>query len=224
MGNWYYPRIDDPGLGWALGDGREHDDADSWDRTEAGQLYRLLEREIVPCFYRRDQQGLPREWIARMRESMACLTPRFSSNRMLREYVEGYSLPLATRLRERSVEAALELQEWSRLVARHWPRIHFGNLSTAEDEAGYRFEILVYLDELPVNLVQVELYAEQSGDREAFRVALERGAPLVGAAGSHVFHGVAPADRPLSDYTPRIVPAHELALVPLEANHILWYR
>ncbi|HKJ50101.1 MAG TPA: alpha-glucan family phosphorylase [Gammaproteobacteria bacterium] len=214
----------DPGLGWSLGDGREHDDADAWDRTEAEQLYRLLEREVVPCFYRRDQQGLPREWIARMRESMACLTPRFSSNRMLREYVEGYYLPLSAHLRERGVEAAVDLQEWSRKVARHWPRIHFGNLSTSEDLSGYRFEIQVYLDELSADLVQVELYAEQSGDREAFRLVLERGAPLVGADSSYVYRGTAPADRPFSDYTPRIVPAHELALVPLEANHILWYR
>jgi len=67
---------------WAMG--WLHGDASAWDAMEAEQLYRLLEEEIVPCFYRRDENGLPQEWIARMRESMAQLSGRFSSNRMVR--------------------------------------------------------------------------------------------------------------------------------------------
>jgi starch phosphorylase len=213
-----------PGLGWALGDGREHDDSEAQDRVEADQLYCLLEQEIVPSFYRRDRQGLPRQWIACMRESMARLTPRFSSNRMLREYVELYYLPLASRQRERGVDAALELEDWSQQLAQHWPHIHFGSVTSDEVDGGYRFEVQVYLGQLSSDHVQVELFADRAGEEKTFRQVLERGKPLAGVTVSYVYYGIVPADRPLSNYTPRILPRHALVSVPLEENYILWYR
>ena len=214
----------DPAVGWSIGDGREHDDDRDWDLRESEQLYQVLEQDIVPAFYRRDQNGLPREWITLIRESMACLTPRFSSNRMLREYVESYYLPLAANFRARDAEAALELEDWAHQLAQHWPRIHFGRVESTGIEAGYRFEVQVYLDDMPAGLVNVEIYAERPQEGTAFRQTLERGSLLAGSANSYSYHGVVPADRPVSDYTPRVVPAHEMARVPLEANHILWYR
>ena len=91
-----------PEVGWALGDGREHDDDPAWDAVEADALYDLLEREVVPEFYTRDESGIPTAWVARMRESMARLTPRFSANRTVREYTEQYYLPAAAAYRERA--------------------------------------------------------------------------------------------------------------------------
>ncbi len=73
-----------PEVGWALGDGLEHDHDPAVDAAEAERLYELLEEEIIPEFYDRDADGIPRRWIARVRESMAGLTPRFSTNRMMR--------------------------------------------------------------------------------------------------------------------------------------------
>jgi starch phosphorylase len=71
-------------VGWALGDGREHDEH-GWDAVEAGQLYALLEEEIVPAFHERDASGVPRAWVARIRASMARLAPHYSSNRMMHD-------------------------------------------------------------------------------------------------------------------------------------------
>src|ERR1700751_29021 len=85
-----------PDLGWALGDGREHDDDPSRDATDAHALYELLEREGIPEFYTRDENGIPTAWVKRMRESMARLTPRFSTNRTVREYTERHYLPTAS--------------------------------------------------------------------------------------------------------------------------------
>jgi starch phosphorylase len=82
----------DPACGWALGD-RAASRADGADAREAAQLYSLLEDEIVPAFYDRDAKGLPARSIARMRSSMATLAPRFSSVRMLQEYVERGTCP-----------------------------------------------------------------------------------------------------------------------------------
>src|SRR5260370_1263230 len=97
----------DPEVGWALGDGREHDDDPSWDAAEANALYDLLEREVIPEFYSRDENGVPNAWVARMRESMARLTPRFSTNRTVREYTERHYLSAASAYRERARDKAV---------------------------------------------------------------------------------------------------------------------
>ena len=91
-----------PEVGWALGDGREHGDDPAWDAAEADALYDLLEREVIPEFYTRDESGIPTAWVKRMRESMARLTPRFSANRAVREYTEQHYLPAAAAYRERA--------------------------------------------------------------------------------------------------------------------------
>jgi starch phosphorylase len=80
-------------LGWAIGSDKEDPNQDAQDHHDAQALYDVLEREIVPLYYDRNDQGLPAEWIRRMKRSMARLTPRFSSARMVREYVERLYLP-----------------------------------------------------------------------------------------------------------------------------------
>ena len=213
-----------PEVGWGLGDGREHTDSAAWDGVEAEQLFQLLESEVVPCFHRRDESGLPREWVNRMRESMACLTPRFSSNRMMREYVEEYYLPLADAYRRRGADAAVKLQEWYGMLSQHWPRIHFGNVTWSKAEAGYRFEVQVYLNDMPLEAVSVELYADPTDGGEPYRQTLQRGTLLAGTTNAFVYHASVPTDRPATDYTPRVIPANAGAVVPLEAGFITWYR
>ena len=91
-----------PEVGWAIGDGREHGSDPSWDASEAEALYGLLEREIVPEFYSRDDRGIPRGWVARMRESMCKLTPLFSANRVVRQYTEQHYLSAASAYTQRA--------------------------------------------------------------------------------------------------------------------------
>src|SRR5581483_10196165 len=93
-----------PEVGWALGDGREHGDDPAWDAVEADALYNLLEREVIPEFYTRDQSGIPTAWVKRMRESMARLTPGFSADRTVREYTEQLYLPAAAAYRTRAAD------------------------------------------------------------------------------------------------------------------------
>jgi starch phosphorylase len=78
-----------PEVGWALGDGQTHNEPE-WDAVEANELYRVLEEQIIPEFYQRDERGIPKKWVTRIRNSMATLAPEFSSNRMLRDYVENF--------------------------------------------------------------------------------------------------------------------------------------
>jgi starch phosphorylase len=108
-----------PEVGWALGDGQEHGDDPAWDAAEAGTLYGILEREIVPEFYARDENGIPTASVRRMRESMAQLTPRFSADRDVREYTEQHYLPATVAYRERAANqgvAGKQVADWQHAV------------------------------------------------------------------------------------------------------------
>src|SRR5512139_1109550 len=215
-----------PELGWALGDGQEHDNDPAWDAAEAAELYRLLEQDVIPLFYHdRDAQGCPRGWVAKMRASMSFLTPRFSSNRMLREYVEHLYLPAAELYAARQQPGMSQrLCDWQEALARHWERIHFGEFRIDGDAGSWHFSVPVYLDDLDPDFVAVEMYAAplDAGPAEIHR--MQRGEPLSGAVNSYTYRISIPAGRAAGDYTPRIVPAFEGARVPAEAGQILWYR
>ncbi len=216
-----------PELGWALGDGQEHLDTAAWDAEEAEQLYRLLEEEVVPSFYRRDVNGLPHEWVARMRESMAQLTAHYSSNRMVREYTERFYVPMAEACRQRHADNAVlaaGIEEWHTLLRQHWDKLYFGNVTADSVAEGNRVQVQVYLDGIPPEAVRVELYAENPDGGQPIRWPLTRTAALLGVSNAYLYEGTVPNDRPATEYTPRIVPAHPVAMVPLEAPFITWYR
>ncbi|MEJ2686231.1 MAG: alpha-glucan family phosphorylase [Gammaproteobacteria bacterium] len=217
-----------PELGWALGDRQRHGDDPGWDAEEAGALYDLLEREVVPAFYERDEHGIPTRWVARMRESMARLTPLFSSNRMVREYTERYYLPGATAYRSRAKadgRTAAELEAYIVELRRHWSALHFGDLSVDTADGRHHFRVPVYFSDLDPDKVQVELYADPTGeDQQNERIAMRRGEALAGAVNGYLFEASVSTERPADDYTPRIVPARPDVHVPLEAPLILWQR
>ncbi|HTP38742.1 MAG TPA: alpha-glucan family phosphorylase [Steroidobacteraceae bacterium] len=213
-----------PELGWALGDGDEADDAAVRDARDADELYRLLESAVVPEFYARDAAGIPRAWVARMRESMARLTTQYSTNRMVREYVERYYVPLARACRQRVPEAARQLEQRYRQLAQHWPQLHFGNVAVAADAGRLRFTVQLYLGDLNPDFVQVEAYAEGRGEEAPVRHPLQRGAPLAGAANAFTYEGELATGRPAGDFTPRAMATDGDLLVPLEADFITWYR
>ncbi len=212
-----------PETGWAIGDGQEHGEDPAWDAAEAERLYTLLEQEIIPAFYRRDEAGIPPDWVAKMRESMARLTPEFSANRTVRQYTANYYLPAAGNYKERS-KGDSGILDWQRHVEGHWPRLRFGALRVEPGADRHIFHVQAYLDEIDPAAVHVELYAEGRGGSEPVRVVMERGDRLMGSPNAYSFTASVPADRPASDFTPRLVPFHAGASVPLEARRILWYR
>ena len=147
-----------PEVGWALGDMLEHDSDPAWDAVEAERLYDLIENELIPEFYDRDEQGIPRRWIERVRESMARLAPHFSANRMLEEYIDRYYLPTTAAYRRRvdkdaepsagpggnrrladpqattggpAGARATRIEDWRRLLDERWHEISFVDYQVA---------------------------------------------------------------------------------------------
>ena len=216
-----------PEVGWALGDGLEHDHDPAWDAAEAEALYDLLEREVIPEFYTRDEQGIPTAWVARMRESMARLTPHFSTNRAVCEYTEQYYLPAASAYRERAAENGkngVDIVNWRHALEQKWTALRFGEVKLETDAEQHVFEVQVYLDELDPQAIRVELYANGVNGSAPERVAMKRVRQLVGATNGYAYRAGVPADRLPTDYTARLIPQRDDVAVPLEDAHILWQR
>ena len=216
-----------PQVGWALGDMREHGDDPAWDAAEAEALYGLLEREIVPEFYSRDNDEIPRGWVARMRESMARLTPLFSTNRVVRQYTEEHYLPAALAFKERAKNQGalgVSLVNWKADLAKHWPSLRFGSATAERKDGQLVFQAQVFLQGLDAESVSVELYAEGQNGNAPVCHPMKGGERLVGSANAFVYSVSIPATRPAADYTPRVIPHHTGALVPMEAPLILWHE
>lgn len=214
-------------VGWALGDGLEHGDDPAWDAAEAEALYGLLEREVVPAFYSRDARGIPTAWVAKMRASMARLTPRFSANRAVREYTERYYLPAAAEYRRRAADSGAigaDLLEWRRRLAQHWGEVRFGQVTVESRDGEHRFTVEVRLGGLVPEMVAVELFADGVDGGPPVRRRMTRIGTIPGPAGGYEYRVAVPAERPAGDYTPRLVPSRAGVAVPLEANEILWQR
>ena len=216
-----------PEVGWALGDGREHGDDPAWDALEAETLYDLLEREVAPEFYTRDEQGIPKAWVARMRESMARLTPRFSTNRAVREYTEQYYFPAASAYRERAADKGalgMNIVNWRHALEQKWAALRFGEVKVETDGEQHVFDVQVYLDDLDPEAVRVELYADGAPDGAPVRQEMTRVRQLVGATSGYAYRACVPAERPATDYTARLIPHCNGVAIPLEDARILWQR
>jgi starch phosphorylase len=216
-----------PEIGWGIGDRQEHGDDPNWDAREAEELYKLLENEIIPSFYDRDSQGIPRSWVARMKDSMAELTPQFSANRMVREYVDKLYAAAAGRYRKRTANNAREaarLVGWRESLMQGWHKIRFGNLEIQKQNDSYDVTVAVYLDDIDPKAVQIQLYANPVDDTEPEIHVMEIADAMRESAGDYIYHGRIPAQRPAENYTPRIVPYFDGALVPLEIASIIWYE
>ena len=216
-----------PEVGWAIGDGREHGDDPAWDAAEAETLYGLLDQEVIPEFYARDQYGIPRGWVARMRESMARLTPAFSTHRAVRQYTDEHYVPAAAAFRQRAEKGGslgADLLNWQNRLAKHWPMLRFGSATVEQKEGQLAFHVQAFLDDLDSDAVKVELYAEGQSGNGPVTHPMSRGEHLVGATNAFMYTAVIPATRPVADYTPRLVPQHSGASVPLETPFILWHE
>jgi starch phosphorylase len=210
-----------------LGDGREHGDDPACDAAEAEALYDLLEREVVPEFYARDAQDIPTAWVARMRKSMASLTPRFSANRVVGEYTEQHYLPAAAAYRQRSADKGAvgrNIADWEHTLKEKWAALRIGDLKLQTNAAQHNFEAEVFLNGLDPNAVRVELYANGINGGGPILQEMVRVEPPAGESRRAIYRASVPATRPATDYTARIIPHYDGVAVPLEVDAILWQR
>jgi glycogen phosphorylase len=211
-----------PQVGWAIGDGKDHGEDPSVDAAEAEAMYNLLEQEVIPEFYDRSSNGLPAKWLARMRESMAQLTPEFSASRAIQDYTDDHYLPGTAGYQQRAAgngALAGEIQQWLQKVRQQWHTVRFGPVRVETHDGHHCFTVQVSPGGLVISDIKVELYAMPS--------VIEPMTPAGNSANSSgpvTYSAKVAATRPASDYTPRVIPDHPSVAVPLEASQILWQR
>jgi starch phosphorylase len=216
-----------PEVGWVLGDGQEHGDDPAWDAAEAEALYERLEQEVIPEFYARNEKGIPAAWVARMRESMARLTPRFCASRTVREYAEQHYLPAATAYHLRIANKGAigrQMIDWQHGLEQKWATLHFDEVKVETRGEQHVFEVQVHLNDLDPKAVRVELYADGINGGSPVRQEMKRVRQPAGASGGCVYSAAVSAARPPADYTARVIPHYDGVAVPLEDARILWQR
>lgn len=219
--------------GWAIGDGRVYDDLAYQDHVESESLYNLLEREIVPMFYERGEDDLPRRWIARMKESMKTLVPVYSTNRMLRDYARQMYLPAIERVRKVRADnyaLARSLARWKERVRGHWHEVRVREVATDPHpvlKVGDHFPVrsLVHLGAISPEDVAVEVYFGPLNTEGV----ITSGRPVqleyerTESDGTHWFTGAVPCQRSgRNGYAVRVVPSHSDLADRYDQGLVVW--
>ena len=223
-----------PELGWAIGQGETYASEAEQDEVESHALYDLLEKEIVPLFYERGADHLPRRWIERMKSAMATLCPVFNTSRMVRDYAERFYIPAGKyfeRLFSTEFARAKNLAAWKARVRASWHEIRIERLEAPGDKqrkVGEKTDVRAWirLGSLTPEDVCVELYLGRLGangnfvDAEATRMEVRE----TSEAGLCLFEirGVHCNRSGLHGYTVRVVPRHEDLWNPWELALVLW--
>ncbi len=162
----WWPEAYDGTNGWAIGTHTDYTDPEYQTHAEAESLYDLLENEIIPAFFERGADGVPRRWLAIMKSSIRTCCAQFSANRMLRDYTLGFYIPAAVcsqRLTANGHAASRELADWKRQIAQRWGRIRIENVEAVAHGTHSVGDTIVVtarvnLGEVPPRDVAVELY------------------------------------------------------------------
>ncbi len=220
----------EPGVGWAIGGDRILNDDRMQDDRDAQSLYAMLENQIVPLFYERDN-GIPRHWLTHVRNSVASLAPRFNSHRMLKEYSDEYYIPAlyrSHRLAANGKVAVRGLTEWKARIQQNWSSVSIEQIRTTSQERGPNgLEVSVEADVRLGNLKPDDLeaqlyYGPLSADgtiQPAGIVPLEFAPTNNGA----VFKGLAMIpESGHYGYTVRVIPSHPYLDHPLMMGLVHW--
>ena len=164
--------------GWAIGQNRQYDDHEQQDYDDSQSLYDILENEIVPLYYQRDKNGVPNEWIEKVKLSFHSTISQFSAHRMVWNYLKNYYMPALRRAEKYSQEEYRELHQfakWKNRVQRLWKKVNLAIINgTAFDEdrrvlsAGESREIILRVDSggLEAKDLKVEVILER---QDAYR-------------------------------------------------------
>lgn len=219
--------------GWAIPSAEGTADDDHRDWLEANALYDILENQVVPRFYDRDADGLPRRWLEMMRHTLKSLGPKVLATRMVADYVHELYTPAAisSRALDGSFEGARELAEWKRRVRADWHGVHVDHVESgglgdaAEFSSSVTLRAFVSLGALRPEDVTVQVLFgrvdESDNLRDPSAAALRHAEAY--EAGRHRFEGEIKLDRtgPFG-YTVRILPHHPCLTSPAEMGLVAW--
>ncbi len=224
----------DPEVGWKIGNGEEYSDPDYQDEVEARQFYHTLENLIIPLFYSRTEDGLPRAWVTKVKNSMKKLGPFFNTHRMVQEYFEKYYVSSVDKrliLSDKKWEKVKKLSEWKEYVKQNWEAVNVVQLHTNSNGEevtvgeAYKITAEVGLGELKPEDVEVQIYfgpVDKINDPHTFSTVVMETESKKGNP-NYLYSGKINSVRSgHQGYTIRILPKHPLMINPFELGVIYW--
>jgi starch phosphorylase len=223
-----------PPIGWSIGRDLPYITVDLHDQADSEDLYELLEQVVIPTFYRRDEQGLPRDWIAQMRSSIRQLTGTFNTHRMVWQYYQEFYRPAIERFERFSahdLRRSQELANWRSSVAEHWPEIEIVAVEADGPETLHSGDALdvaarLHPGSLTPEDISVEVYVGNlDGDRtidHGRALPMQRFEPSIDGLLSYrarLISGGTSGERGL---TVRVVPRHPDLVTPFIPGLITW--
>lgn len=220
--------------GWAIGQGEDYGDLAAQDIVESKAIYDILESEIVPLFYDRGRDDMPRGWISMMKSSLSKLNLVFNTNRMARNYTTYFYMPAFTHVSELTENGSSrtrikELADWKSKIARGWHAVKIEDVasnSSGDLSVGAQIETRarIRLGELSHDDLKVEIYygaTDKMGEivegRPAPMKFVEFDSDLAIFAGS-----IPLVESGAFGYTIRVTPSSALTFGRIEPGYVHW--
>jgi starch phosphorylase len=220
-------------LGWAIGRGEEYGNFEDQDRVESEAVYYLLEKEIIPLFYTRGSDSLPRDWVKMMKSSIQHLGPNFNTSRMVQEYFKNFYLPAAerwSRLTADDMAKAKSMAKWTNKVRNNWDRLEIQKVESedaSEIKVGQQFKVsaLINIDGLKPEDLRVEVYYGRLNPDEIIEHGQVLSMNLVrqDASKTFLYEVMVPCEATgQHGFAVRLIPNHPELLNPHEIGLITW--
>ncbi|MEM6430313.1 MAG: alpha-glucan family phosphorylase [Deinococcota bacterium] len=229
----WWPEGYDGVNGWAIGNeySSDSDDDNSTDISDADSLYDLLEREVVPLYYKRDARDTPLEWLERAKQAIASVSPKFNAQRMVKDYVHMFYAPASERAAYMAADdyaAAAKLADWQRHINQNWHNVSVTAdvMTDAIKRIGDRLEVTATVSTKGIESheIRVELVYSREGDELESNL---RTVPLAKVEtrvdGSNLYRAqFAPEFTGRLIYGVRVYPVHDALPSPFDAHSIRW--
>jgi glycogen phosphorylase len=219
--------------GWTIGQGEEYADWDYQDSVESESLYNILENEVIPAYYNRGADRIPREWIAMIKESMKTICPIFNTNRMVREYSEKFYMNAHKNYKKFSGDnynKTKDFSQWQKKIITHWNNLSIKDLyieDNSEIIVGKRINLrgIINLGDLVPEDVLVELYFGNLNSKgeieEGASVSMQKVNRL--DSGDYLYEGqLLCLKAGQFGYTARIIPYHTDMLRKYSPGLLTW--
>jgi glycogen phosphorylase/synthase len=180
----------EPEAGWALTNERTYDNPQFQDDLDAEIIYSILESEVLPTFYERNSDGISPEWVKYIKNTIAGISPKFTTRRMINDYVSQYYKKLYERSQKiiaNDYEMAKRISAWKKRMTRAWENIEVLyvnifdlNIEAIDSGTEYTAQVILDLNEISPDYVGVELVVTENkvdlvGRQQFFLISVDEG-------------------------------------------------
>ena len=219
--------------GWLIGSTKHYEVQEEQDLADSNSIYHILESEIIPKFYDRDEQGIPREWLQIMKNSIQSIGPEYSTSRMIADYLDVIYMPLINLYNKEftNLENVFQFIDWKKQAYKNWDKIkiqQMNNIDKATLDAGNELKVSVKVDLVGISPENVNVQAYIIKMNEQNDLDLEKIVNLkqVGEEnGLLIYEGdITLLEGGNFAYTFRVIPKHKMLLDPANMDLYKWLK